>query len=88
MTLIGFNPDVLARGTKEKPVLIVVQNLNLAGGDSIRVGSDPMTLLTTGLIIAPQGASPQLVVTDLLWGVNVSILITDSSQVSVIKMGN
>lgn len=59
-------PRIFARASKEKPLLIVVQNRGAAATPNLVIGPDtaPRGLLLNGLLIAPGAASPQLTITE------------------------
>ena len=65
--ILTTNPQVISRGSKQRPVLAVVSNLGAALSPAIIIGRDPQTIQTTGTPIGPGGNSPQLTLTEELW---------------------
>lgn len=59
--------EVVARGSRPKPLLVVITNLGNLGTPNLLVGDDPSNLTFQGIPIVPGASSPQITVTGLLW---------------------
>lgn len=62
-----LSPDVIARGTREQPLLIVVTNLGAGGTPDLIIGSDPLNLALQGIHIGAAASSPQITITEPMW---------------------
>jgi hypothetical protein len=67
--IIGDRPEILARGSKTRPLLVVLQNLGAGGSPNLLIGKQPGQLRPTSgqgraLVIAPATVSPQITITE------------------------
>lgn len=68
MKIIFGRVELLVDASVDNPMLAIVQNNGAAGSNNLFVGEDQSSLQQNGLQIAPGGASPQLTLTNPLFG--------------------
>lgn len=59
-------PRMFTVGSKDRPLLVVIQNMGGVGTPNLRVGRHPYEMLKgqDGILVGPGNASPQLTVTE------------------------